>query len=147
MLSLYSDWDRSFAELRRRMSQLLDDFDDGWPSASLFGDAQTWPRVTLSDAGDKLLVRAEIPGASEKDVSVSVEQDVLTLTGERRVKAPEGYAIHRQERGDYKFVRSLTLPCKVDAERATATVRNGLLTVSIPKAPEAQPKRIEVRTP
>jgi HSP20 family protein len=146
MLTFYSDWDRSLAELRRQMSQLLDDFDSDWPSTSLFGWGKTWPRINLADAGDKVLVTAEVPGLSEKDVNVAFEQEVLSITGERRIEAPEGYSIHRQERGDFKFARSIAMPCKVEAEKATATVRNGVLTVALPKIPEAQPKRIEVRS-
>jgi HSP20 family protein len=146
MLTFYNDWDRSLAELRRQMSQLLDDFDSDLPSMSLFGSGKTWPRMNLADAGDKLLVTAEVPGLSEKDVSVAIEQDVLTLAGERSVQAPEGYSIHRQERGDFKFARSISMPCKVEAEKATASVRDGVLTIALPKVPEAQPKRIEVRS-
>ena len=146
MLTFYNDWDRSLAELRRQMSQLLDDFDADWPSTSLFGWGKTWPRINLTDAGDKLLVKAELPGLSEKDVSVAIEQDVLSITGERRVQAPVGYSIHRQERGDFKFARSISMPCKVEAEKATATVRDGVLSIALPKVPEAQPKRIEVRS-
>ena len=146
MLTFYNDWDRGVAELRRQMSQLLDDFDTDWPNTSLFGWGKTWPRFNLADAGDKVFVTAEVPGLSEKDVSVAIEQDVLSIAGERHVQAPEGYSIHRQERGDFKFSRTVTMPCKVDADKAMATVRNGVLTVALPKAPEAQPKRIEVRS-
>jgi HSP20 family protein len=146
MLTFYNDWDRSLAELRRQMSQLLDDFDTDWPSTSLFGSGKAWPRINLADAGDKVLVTAEVPGLSEKDVSVAIEQDVLSISGERRVEAPEGYSIHRQERGDFKFARSISMPCKVEAEKATATVRDGVLSIALPKVPEAQPKRIEVRS-
>ena len=145
MLSFYNDWDRSFSELRRQMAQLLDDYDADWTSPSLFGGGKTWPRLSLADSGEKLVLSAELPGLSEKDVNVAIEQDVVTISGERRVKALDGYSIHRQERADFKFVRGITMPCKVDAEKATATVRNGVLTVTLPKAPEAQPKRIEVR--
>src|SRR5438045_8161221 len=77
MLSIYNDWDSSLAELRRQMSQLLDDFDGDWPSQSLFGWGKTWPRVNLADSGDKIVLTAEIPGLSEKDIQVSIEQDVL----------------------------------------------------------------------
>jgi HSP20 family protein len=146
MLTFYNDWDRSLAELRQQMSQLLDDFDSDWPSTSLFGWGRTWPRINLADSGDKVVVTAEVPGLSEKEVAVTIEQDVLSISGERRLQAPEGYSIHRQERGDFKFARSVAMPCKVDVEKATATVRNGVLTVALPKAPEAQPKRIEVRS-
>jgi HSP20 family protein len=146
MLPFYNDWDRSFAELRRQMAELLDDFDSDWPSPSLFGGSRTWPRVNFADAGDRVMVVAELPGLSEKDVNVALEQDVLTIHGERRMKAPEGYSVHRQERGDFKFVRSIAIPCKIDSEKASATVHNGVLTVTLLKAPEARPKRIEVRT-
>jgi len=146
MLTFYNDWDRSLAELRRQMSQLLDDFDADWPNTSLFGSGRTWPRINLADAGDKLLVTVEVPGLSEKDVNVAFEQDVLSITGERRVQAPEGYSIHRQERGDFKFARSISMPCRVEAEKANASVRDGVLTIALPKVPEAQPKRIEVRS-
>ena len=146
MLTFYNDWDRSLAELRRQMSQLLDDFDADWPNTSLFGSGRTWPRINLADAADKLLVTVEVPGLSEKDVGVAFEQDVLSITGERRVQAPEGYSIHRQERGDFKFARSISMPCRVEAEKASASVRDDVLTIALPKVPEAQPKRIEVRS-
>jgi HSP20 family protein len=146
MISFYNDWDRSLAELRRQMSQLLDDFDTDWPTTNLFNWGKSGPRITLADAGGELIVTAEVPGLSEKDVSVAIEQDVLTISGERRIEPPKGYTIHRQERGDYKFVRSVAMPCKVVADNATATVRNGVLTIALPKVPEAQPKRIEVRS-
>ncbi len=146
MLTFYNDWDRSLAELRRQMSQLLDDFDADGPTTSLFGWGKTWPRINLADGGDKVLVMAEVPGLSEKDLSVAFEQDVVSITGERRVEPPEGYSIHRQERSDFKFARSVAMPCKVEAEKATASVRNGVLTIALPKVPEAQPKRIEVRS-
>ena len=143
MLSFYDD--NSFAQLRRQMAQLLEDFDGDWPSQSIFGWGKTWPRINLADASDKIVITAEIPGLSDKDVKVSIEQDVLSIAGERRVEIPKGYSMHRQERGDFKFVRSIAMPCKVEAEKASATVRNGVLTVALPKVPEAQPKRIEVR--
>jgi HSP20 family protein len=146
MLTFYNDWDRSLAELRRQMSQLLDDFDSDWPSTNLFGWGKTWPRINLADAGDNVLVTAEIPGLSEKDINVAFEQDFLSISGERRIQPPQGYSMHRQERGDFKFARSIAMPCKVEAEKATAAVRNGVLTVTLPKVPEAQPKRIEVRS-
>ncbi len=146
MLTFYNDWDRSLAELRRQVSQLLDDFDTDWPSTNLFGWGRTWPRINLVDGGDKLVVTAEVPGLSEKDVSVAIEQDVLSISGERHIAQPGGYSIHRQERSDFKFARSISMPCKVEPEKATATVRNGVLTIALPKVPEAQPKRIEVRS-
>jgi len=146
MFSLNNDWDRSFAELREQMTQLLEEFGADRSSPSLVGWGKTWPRLNLADSGDVLMVTAEVPGLSEKDVNVSIEHGVLSIAGERRIQPPEGYSVHRQERDSFKFVRSVAMPCEVQADEATATVRNGLLTVTLPKVPEAQPKRIEVRT-
>jgi HSP20 family protein len=146
MLSFFDDWDRGRRELRRQMAHWLDEFESDWPSSNVWLGTNTWPRVALLDDGDKLSAYAEVPGASEKDVSVALDQGALTIVAERRDSAAKGYAVHRRERSDYRIVRSLALPCKVDAENVTATVRNGVLRVTIPKAPDARPQRIEVRT-
>jgi HSP20 family protein len=128
------------------MAQLFDDFDTaGWTNPSLFGGAQVWPRVNLADTGAELVLTADVPGLGEKDVEVSLEHDVLTISGERKVTPPSGYTAHRQEREAFKFTRSFNLPCPINSERANATVKQGVLTISLPKAPEAQPKRIEIR--
>ena len=146
MFSVYNDWDQHFAELRQQMANLLEEFDGGWAAnPSVFGGTRTWPRVNVADAGEELVLSAEIPGLSNKDIQVSLEHDVLTIAGERKIDVPSGYSVHRQEREGFKFVRSFTLPSKVNAEKVNATVTNGILTIALPKTPEAQPKRIEVR--
>jgi len=145
MLSFYDGWDRNVEELRRQMAQLFDDYETtGW-SPSLFGGGQVWPRVNLADNGADLVVTADVPGLTEKDIQVSVEQDVLTISGERKLSPPAGNTAHRQERGAFKFTRSFNLPARVASDRASATVKNGVLTITLPKTPEAQPKRIEIR--
>ena len=147
MFSLYNnDWDQGLAELRRQMANLLDEFDVGLPAyPSVFGGTRTWPRVNLSDNGEQLVLAAEVPGLTNKDIQVSLEHDVLTVAGERKIEVPSGYSVHRQEREGFKFVRSFTLACPIDAEKINATVTNGILTILLPKTPESQPKRIEVR--
>ena len=85
------------------------------------------------------------PGLSDKDVTLSLNQDVLTLAGKRGADAPKGYSVHRQERAALQFSRSVALPCKVDPEKATAAMKNGVLTVTLGKVAEAQPRRIAVR--
>lgn len=144
MLTRWGDVERSFGmldEMRRRMDQMFNEFDA--QGAGYAGSGG--PRVTLWDEGSSLMLAADLPGVSEKDVKLSVNQDVLTLEGERRVEGPKGYAAHRQERSGFRFARSFTLPCKVDPERAQATVRDGVLTVTLPKAPESQPRQIAVK--
>jgi HSP20 family protein len=82
---------------------------------------------------------------SERDLDISVEQSSLTIRGERRTKAPEGYSVHRQERASHSFARSFALPCRIDAEKATANLQNGILEMSLPKVAEEQPRQIQVR--
>ena len=103
-----------------------------------------WPRTNLVDAGATLLVTAEVPGLSEKDIHLTLNQDVLTLTGRRNVEAPEGYSAHRQERGSVNFSRSIALPSRVNADRTHAAVKNGILTVTLEKAPDSMPRQIAI---
>lgn len=153
MLTRWSDFDRAallMDELRRRMDRVFDDL-DGWhaPRAldadRFLGVGAAWPRMNLLDAGSTLVLQADVPGMTEKDLRLSINQDVVTLEGERKADAPEGYSVHRKERAQARFSRSFTLPCKVDAERTTAAIKDGVLTVRLAKAPEAQPRQIAVR--
>lgn len=134
-------------DLRNHMDRLFLDFEQGWgrPQAERRGLRGTWPRIALHDAGSELRLRAEVPGISEKDLDISVEQSSLTIRGERRTEAPEGYSVHRQERASHSFARSFTLPCRIDAEKATANLKNGILEMTLPKVAEEQPRRIQVR--
>jgi HSP20 family protein len=158
MLTRFSDIDRTFAvmdQLRRRMDRVFEEYDpararDGLRAGyaeepeRLWARAR-WPQLTFADAGSNLVLKAEVPGLSEKDVQLSIHQDVLTLSGERKSAVPEGYYVHRQERSPLKFARSFNLPCKVDAEKTTATIKDGVLTVTLTKVPEAQPRQITVK--
>lgn len=152
-LTRWSNFDRDFGRgfaafdlLRRRMDELFRDFDQ--PQAGLRGRYHgdvTWPRTNLYDSGSELVLLAAVPGLSDKDIAVNATGDVLTISGERKVGAPEGYSVHRQERGSVAFSRSFTLPCKVDIEKASANVRDGMLTIRMPKAAEARPRQITVK--
>lgn len=148
MLTRWSDVDRSFAfldEFQRRMNRLFDEFDvERWPTGYDFR-ATTWPTVNLHDNGKELVLLAEVPGLSEKEIRITGNQDMITISGERKSDVPEGYSVHRQERGAVRFSRSFTFPCKVDMERTSASVKDGVLTVTLAKAAEAQPRQITVR--
>jgi HSP20 family protein len=158
MLTRFSDFDRTFAvmdQLRRRMDRLFDDYEPARShdalGATRTGDAERlwarsrWPQLSLADAGANLVLKVEVPGLSEKDVQLSIHQEVLTLSGERKSDTPEGYYVHRQERAPIKFARSFTLPCKVDPEKSSAALKDGVLTITLVKAPEAQPRQIAVK--
>jgi HSP20 family protein len=103
------------------------------------------PRVNVWDNGTEFVLEAELPGLSEKDVTIRVNHDVLTLEGERKVEVPEGASVHRRERPSLRFARSFTLPTKVDPDKVTATLTNGVLTVTLARAADAQPRQIPVR--
>ena len=83
---------------------------------------------------------------TEKELQISLNQDVLTLSGERKPDAVEGYTVHRKERPSVRFSRSFSLPCKVDPEKTSAVLKNGVLTLALNKAAEAQPRQIAVTT-
>ncbi len=138
-------------DLRSQMDRLLWDFERGRESGRDSGQGLRWiagtgwPRVGLYDAGSELQLRAEVPGLSEKELDISVDQNTLSIRGERKTRVPEGYAVHRQERGDRAFARSFTLPCRIDTEKATAKLRNGVLEMALPKVAEEQPRQIQVQ--
>jgi HSP20 family protein len=151
MLTRFSDFDRSFDVLddfRKQMDRMFGDLDDRWGGAR-FAPTQlsaNGPRVNVFDTGAELLVTADVPGLTEKELDITLHDGVLTLVGERKADAPEGYHVHRQERGSYRFKRSFALPAKVDPEKTAAVVKDGVLEVKLAKAAEARPRQIAVRS-
>lgn len=143
----YDEMFSTMSQLRNYMDRMFGEDSEGrtWEGPLAAGFAATWPRANLVDNGETLALTAEVPGMTEKDIKLSLNQDVLTLEGERKVDSPKGYSTHRQERPVVQFSRSFTLPCMVNPDRATATVRNGLLTVTLEKATEALPRKISVK--
>jgi HSP20 family protein len=145
----WNDFDDMFSamsQLRTYMDRVMDDSSSGrvWEGRGLSG-LGGWPRANLTDTGASISVSAEVPGLSEKDIKVSLNQDVLTLSGQRPIEAPKGYSTHRQERPSVEFSRSFSLPCRVNPEHATASVKNGILTVTLEKAADAMPRQISVK--
>ena len=90
---------------------------------------------------------AELPGVKQEDLKISLENQVLTLRGEKKQVAEENTErVHRYERSYGAFERTFSLPSTVDAERIEANFADGLLTVTLPKAERARPRQIEIRT-
>ena len=103
------------------------------------------PSVDIYENKDHIVLEAELPGMSREDFDLSVENNVITLRGERRFeKQDETDNYHRVERSYGSFTRSFTLPQTVSAEGATAEYRNGVLRVTLPKREETKARRIEV---
>ena len=107
--------------------------DEGRPLSFFAG---TWPRVNVVDAGASVIVTAEVPGLTSDDVNLALHGNVLTVSGERVLKTPKRYSVHRQERTRAKFSRSVMLPCEVVEDRITATVAHGVLTVTLHRSPD-----------
>ena len=104
------------------------------------------PAVDIFEDKDAIFLKAELPGVKPEEVNVHVENDILTLTGERKLEKGEdrdGY--HRIERTYGTFTRSFALPNNVSAEGVEADMADGVLTVKVPKRAEAQPKKIAVK--
>jgi HSP20 family protein len=103
------------------------------------------PPVDVYEDDHHVIVQAELPGAKEEDIDVRLENNVLTITGERKLENEEKKQnFHRIERQYGRFVRSFTLPSTVDPENVNAEFSNGVLKVTIAKHAEARPKQIKI---
>jgi HSP20 family protein len=105
------------------------------------------PPVDLVEAEDHFVLKADLPGLTEQDVSIEVQDGTLTISGERKDEhESREHGWYRIERSFGSFSRSLTLPDGVDTEAITARFENGVLEVSIPKPEERKPRRVEIST-
>jgi HSP20 family protein len=127
----------SLFDLHRQMNRLFDDLFESGPLSRLSGSAAGgtgWPQLEIEQRDDRIQVIAELPGVDEKDVELSIEDGVLSLSGEKRSERRDesGYS----ERSYGRFERRIALPSNVDEDKCSAEFRNGVLTVSIPRAEE-----------
>ena len=104
------------------------------------------PAIDVYEDKNDLFVKAELPGLKKEEIDVSLEDGVLTLTGERKVEQrADNAAVHRAERFVGRFQRSITLPTQVKGDQVKAHYQDGLLTITLPKADEVKTKQIEVK--
>jgi HSP20 family protein len=124
-----------------RLTSLQDELDRLFESP-LTGWA---PALDVHEDKDSFSIRAELPGMKREDIEVSLQNGVLVISGERKEeKIAEGTEVHRQERFYGRFSRALTLPSAVAGDQVKAQYKDGILTVTLPKAEEAKPKAITV---
>jgi len=102
------------------------------------------PPVDVAETQEKIVVRAEVPGMKQEDISIEFENGLLSIRGERKLVKEEGVTFHRVERTFGNFSRSFTLPRTIDPERIAATYRDGVLEIEVPKKEEAKPKQIRI---
>lgn len=133
-----------FEELRREIDRAFGAIDATTPGLSWSGGWKPAVNVREEECGYEVTV--ELPGLKKEDIQISTEADVLTVSGERKeeCEAKEGARVIRSERVYGRFERSLSFPKKFNAEKIAATYKDGILTVSVPKAEESKPKQIKV---
>ena len=136
---------RDFGDMQAEVNRLFDDF-LGRPAQQPGSMERVWaPAVDRYETKDSLVVVAELPGLHEKDIHLSITGDVLSVRGERQwnqeVKPESSY---RSERWYGKFERTLPLPMPVQADKVSATDRDGVLTITLPKIEEIRPKEIKI---
>lgn len=126
------------------MEALLRDFmadRPGWREQRVF------PAVNVTEDAEHVYLRAELPGMEASALDLSVEQNKITLRGSRSIPAEgDDVSFHRRERAAGSFARTIELGLDIDAEGVEAEYRDGLLTITAPKAPEAKPRQITVRS-
>jgi HSP20 family protein len=135
---------RELSTLQNEMNRLFNTAFDA-PTGNGSTLRRWMPAMDLVETEDHFVLRADLPGMSEEDVTIEIEERVLTIAGERKSEheaTKEGY--HRVERAFGKFARSLTLPEGVNAEAVTARFDKGVLEVSIPKPEEKKPRKISI---
>ncbi|MGC9158219.1 MAG: Hsp20/alpha crystallin family protein [Terracidiphilus sp.] len=137
-------WDpfREVVALQNRMNSLFRDLNEG---ESPLTTAAFTPAADIYEDDKKILLKLEVPGIDEKDLDVSVENNTLTIRGERKFEKEEKEEnFHRIERRYGSFYRAFTLPNTVDTDHVTASYEAGVLKLELQKKPEAQPKQIKV---
>lgn len=128
--------------LQREMDRLFEDFFRRGGLPIRWG-----PAVDVMETADSVIVKAELPGIESKDVDISVSGDTLTIKGEKKEEREEkGKSFYRAERSYGSFCRTITLPADVEAEKAKADYKNGVLEITLPKSEKVKAKRIPIKT-
>ena len=132
-----------FDRLRQEMNNLFSTFSPG--TEPFF--SRVYPALNVTEDSENLYVRAELPGVKADSMDISVVEGRLLIGGERKIEPEDektGY--HRKEREAGFFRRTITLPSRVDPAKVSAAMKNGIMTITLPKAAEAKPRKISVKT-
>lgn len=147
--ALREDFFEPLVTFRREMDRMFENFFDGFPVRFGNGSGAIAPAVDLDETDKEMIVTAELPGVTEKDIEVTLAGDVLTIKGEKKTEAEEKKGgSYYTERRYGSFARSLRLPFEVKNGQVDAKFKNGILTIHLPKPPEAQNqvRKIDVKT-
>jgi HSP20 family protein len=135
---------RELSSLQTEMNRLFNAAFDAPPAGN--GGARRWtPAMDLVETDEHFVLRADLPGLTESDVNIELEDNVLTVSGERKAEhESKGEGFYRVERSFGSFARSLTLPKGIDGEAVTASFENGVLEVRVPKPEQRKPRKIAI---
>jgi len=145
-ITRYNPWQQHGTVLQDEIKQVFDRFfNDTEADSSSVVTSQWTPRVDIKEEANRFVILADIPGVDPKDIEISMDKGILTIKGERRTeKKEEAERFSRVERMHGVFHRRFALPESANPENITASGRNGVLEISIPKRPETTPRRISV---
>lgn len=138
-------WRNPFEEMdrmRRYLDQLMGQADTGFrmPRAGVF------PLINLTETKKDYILRAELPGVKAEDLDIQATGRNITISGERKIEPDPDATYHRREREAGTFSRALTLPGDIDRDQIDASLKNGVLTVTVPKSEKAKPRQIEIKS-
>ena len=135
-----------FGNVKQEMDRLFDRLASAkWDDFPTLGD---WaPSMDISETKDSMVVKVEVPGMDQRDIRISLQENLLTITGDKKQEREEKEErYHRMERSYGAFTRGVRLPVAVDGSKVTATFKNGLLTVVLPKTPAAKGTTIPIKS-
>ncbi|RKX70178.1 Hsp20/alpha crystallin family protein [candidate division WOR-3 bacterium] len=134
---------KELVDLRTSFDRLFDRFFENWPEPM----EEFWaPAIDVVETDGHIEVKAELPGLKKEDIRVKLEDNVLTISGERKKEKEEkDKRYYRVERCYGRFLRSIELPTEVEPEKVEAKYKDGVLSITIPKPESARPKEIEVK--
>lgn len=147
MWSRANNMDRLFGAmdlLHSRMNRLFGENDEFFGENYGLGYTSEGPRTNLYDDGERLEIRVAVPGMLKDEIKVQIQGNYLELSGNRKSDTPEAYKAHKIERKTSYFTRSLTLPVDIDVDNVKASLNDGILFLSLPKAEAARPKQVTI---
>jgi len=145
MMRMLMPW-TGMASLKQEMDRMFDRaFESKWEDFPALGE---WaPSMDISETKDSLIAKLEVPAMDPKDIQISLQENLLTIKGEKRQEQEEKEEhYHRVERTYGMFARSVRLPVTVDGSKVVATFKNGLLTITLPKTPTSKGTTIPIKS-
>jgi HSP20 family protein len=133
--------------LRHEMNDLFEDFFGGLERPWSLFEAKAWPALDVAEKEDAIVVRAEVPGCKPEDIDISVYGNTLTISGEKKASTEERHdGFYHVESSYGTFRRDVALPTDVDEEKIEAVCKNGVLSVTLPKAAQSRAVKVKVQS-